>query len=95
MSMKQRFYRKLMQKTTFQCNIEGATENINSVITALFHSAKMKRRSLCIAKSENVCMRKAASVIALTLSGSRSCELPFLLYQSKLENVAVPLFLNH
>jgi len=59
------------------------------VITALFHSAKTKCRSLCITKSENVCARKAASIVASMLSGSRLSEFPFLLHQSKLENVAV------
>jgi len=64
-------------------------ENSHIVIIALFRSAKTKRRHLCVAKSENVCAHIAASIVALTLSGSRSCKLPFLLYQSKLENVAV------
>ncbi len=59
------------------------------VIMALFHSVEMKYCSLCGVKSENACERKAGSVIKLTLSVSRSCELPFLLYRCKVENVAV------
>jgi hypothetical protein len=64
-------------------------ENSHIVIIALFRSAKTKHRHLCVAKSENICAHKAVSVVASTLSGSRSRELPFLLYHSKLENVAV------
>jgi hypothetical protein len=63
-------------------------ENSHIVIIALFRSAKTKRKHLCVAKSENVCAHIAVSVIMSTLSGSRSRKLLFLLYQSKLENVA-------
>jgi hypothetical protein len=48
----------------------------------------MKRRGLA-SPSENACARKAASVIALMRSGSRSSKMPFLPHWSKLENVAV------
>ena len=58
------------------------------VVTAVFHSVRMKRRSLA-SPSENACVRKAVSIVALTCSGSRSSKLPFLAYRSKLENVAV------
>jgi hypothetical protein len=58
------------------------------VITAVFHSVETKHRSLA-SPSENACTLKAASVISSMRSGSRSSKLPFLPYQSKLENVAV------
>ncbi len=59
---------------------------------AVFHSVGMKHRSLAL-PSENACVRKAASVVALTRCGSRSSKLPFLAYRSKLENVAVSFVL--
>ncbi len=58
------------------------------VITAGFHSVGMKCRSLA-SPSENACVGKAASIVALTHSGSRSSKLLFLTYWSKLENTAV------
>jgi hypothetical protein len=58
------------------------------VIMAAFHSVGTKCRSLA-SPSENTCACKAASIVALALSGSRSSKLPFLAYHSKLENVAV------
>ena len=59
-----------------------------SVIMIVFHSVETKHRSL-VSPSENACACKAASVAASMRSGSRSSKLPFLPYQSKLENVAV------
>ena len=65
------------------------TKIVHCVITAAFHSVRMKFRSLAVSPSENTCVCKAASVAASMRSGSRSSKLPFLPYQSKLENVAV------
>jgi hypothetical protein len=45
-----------------------------TVITAAFHSVRMKHRSL-VSPSENACARKAASIVAPTRSGSRSSKL--------------------
>jgi hypothetical protein len=50
--------------------------NVDSVITAAFHSVGMKHRGLA-SSSENACTRKAASVVVLTRSGSRLLKLPF------------------
>jgi len=65
------------------------------VITALFHSAKTKRRSLGIAKCVNVCAHKAASIVASMLSVSRSRELPIspVLVQTR-KCCSFPLCLN-
>ena len=63
--------------------------NSRCVITAVFHLAASNMPQLRHHQSENICMRKAASVIESALSVSRSWELPFLLYRCKLENVAV------
>ncbi len=60
-----------------------------SVIMAVFHSASTRMLHLSRCQSENACTRKAASVVELVLSVSRSWELPFLPYRYKLENVAV------
>ncbi len=67
-----------------------STDNIkdSSVITVVFHSVETKCRSLAL-PSENDCTCKAASVVALMRSGSRSSKLLFLPHRSKLENVAV------
>ncbi len=62
--------------TTSRCRLR-LSKCTRDVITAAVHSVRTKHRGLA-SPSEIFCACKAASVIALTCSGSRSSELPFI-----------------